>query len=64
MSIVDWLPVFVSEGAWRILADSLNFCHEQKGLRVNAYVIMPSHFHRIVFLRQFDRDALKAALTD
>jgi len=63
MSVVDWLPVFVSEGACRILTDSLNFCHEHKGLRINAYVIMPSHFHAIVFLRQFDPEALKAALT-
>ena len=50
MSVVDWLPVFVSERRWRILTDSLNFCHERKGLRVNAYVIMPTHFHGIVFL--------------
>jgi REP element-mobilizing transposase RayT len=63
MSLVDWLPVFVSEGACRILTESLNFCHERKGLRINAYVIMPSHFHGIVFLRQFDPQALKAALT-
>jgi REP element-mobilizing transposase RayT len=64
MTVVDWLPVFVSEVTCRILADSLNFCHEQKGLRVNAYVIMPTHFHAIVFMRQFDPKALKATLTD
>jgi putative transposase len=64
MSVVDWLPVFVSKGACRILTDSLNFCHERKGLRINAYVIMPSHFHGIVFLQQFDPKALKATLTD
>jgi hypothetical protein len=32
MSVVDWLPVFVSQGACQILTDSLNFCHEHKGL--------------------------------
>jgi putative transposase len=64
MSVVDWLPVFVSDAACRILTESLNFCHERKGLRVNAYVIMPTHFHAIVFLRQFNPAALKAALTD
>jgi putative transposase len=64
MSVVDWLPVFVSEGACRVLTDSLNFRHEHKGLRVNAYVIMPTHFHRIVFLRQFDPKALKDTLID
>ncbi len=47
MSIVDWLPVFVSEPACRILSDSLNFCHQRKGPRINAYVIMPTHFHAI-----------------
>src|SRR5437016_8099798 len=64
MTVVDWLPVFVSEAACRILTESLNFCHERKGLRVNAYVIMPTHFHGIVFLRQFNPQGLKAALTD
>jgi putative transposase len=51
MSVVNWLPVFVSDGAFRIVADSFNFCHERKGLRVNAYVVMPTHLHAIVFLR-------------
>jgi putative transposase len=62
MSVVEWLPVFVSEGACRIVADSLKFCNERKGLRINAYVIMPTHLHAIVFLRQFDPDALKHTL--
>jgi hypothetical protein len=43
MSVVKWLPVFVSEGAFGIVVDSLNFCHEWKGLRVNGYVLMPTH---------------------
>jgi hypothetical protein len=40
-SVVDWLPVFVSEQSCRIITDSLNFCYEKKGLRVNAFVIRP-----------------------
>jgi putative transposase len=64
MSVVNWLPVFVSDGAFRIVADSFNFCHERKGLRVNAYVVMPTHLHAIVFLRQFDPKALKDTLID
>jgi len=64
MPVVEWLPVFVSEAACQMLTESLNFCHEHKGLRVNAYVIMPTHFHGIVFLRRFDPEALKAKLTD
>ena len=64
MSVVDWLPVFVSQQTCRILTDSLHFCHERKGLRINAYVIMPTHFHAIVFLRKLDPAALKRTLTD
>src|SRR5262249_7242391 len=48
-SVVDWLPIFVSEAACKIVTESLNFCHRQKGLRINAYVIMPTHMHAIVF---------------
>ena len=35
-SIVEWLTVFVSEEACRIVTDSLNFCHEKKQLCTNA----------------------------
>ncbi len=62
MSVVDWLPVFVSEQTCRVLAESLNFCHAHKGLRINAYVIMTTHFHAIVFLERFDPEALQATL--
>jgi putative transposase len=48
-SVVDWLPVFISEPACKIVSESLNFCHTKKGLRTNAYVIMPTHFHGIFF---------------
>ncbi len=63
-SIVDWLPVFVSEASCRIITDSLNFCHQRKGLCVNAYTIMPTHMHAIVFDRDFDASNLEKALTD
>ena len=63
-SIVDWLPVFVSGAACDIVANSLNFCHDQKGLRINAFVIMPTHFHAIIFDKDFDSKRLDATLTD
>jgi len=63
-SVVDWLPVFVSEATCRIITDSLSFCHERKGLCVNAYVIMPTHIHAIVFHRNFDANELQKAQTD
>jgi hypothetical protein len=54
MTVVDWHPVFVSDAPCKILTDSLNYCHERKGLRINAYVGMPTHFHALVFSREFD----------
>jgi REP element-mobilizing transposase RayT len=63
-SVVDWLPVFVSEATCRIITSSLTFCHERKNLGVNAYVIMPTHMHAINFDRQWDNERLQNTLTD
>ncbi len=63
-SVTDWLPVFVSEQACRIVTESLNFCHGNKGLRINAYVIMPTHFHAILFHESFDARQLERVVTD
>jgi len=63
-TVAEWLPVFVSEAACRILTDSLNFCHENKGLRTNAYVIMPTHMHAIFFHKDFDPRRLTRSLAD
>ncbi len=46
-SVIEWLPIFVNEEACLIIADSLNYCHHNKGLRTNAFVIMPTHMHLI-----------------
>src|SRR5262249_12049086 len=63
-SVVEWLPVFVSEATCKIVADSLKYCHRHKGLRINAYVIMPTHLHAIVFHESFQAKALENTLTD
>ncbi|MHB8856217.1 MAG: REP-associated tyrosine transposase [Bellilinea sp.] len=63
-TIVDWLPVFVDETPITTLIDSLKYCIVHKNLRVNAYVIMPNHFHAVVFDAAFDPLNLKRALTD
>ncbi|MCH7725817.1 MAG: hypothetical protein IH991_04955 [Planctomycetes bacterium] len=63
-SIVEWLPVFVSEQACKIVTNSLNFCHHKKGMRINAYVIMPTHFHGIFFHESFDAKRLEAVVTE
>lgn len=63
-SVVDWLPVFVTSATCELMTESLRFCHLRKGLRVNAYVVMPTHFHAIVFHESFQAEPLQQALTD
>jgi putative transposase len=63
-TVVDWFPVFVCEDSCKIITDSLNFCIQEKSLHVNAYVLMPTHLHAIVFDREFDSERLKHTLDD
>jgi len=61
-TVVEWLPVFVSERECRIVTDSLNYCHENKALHTNGYVIMPTHLHAILFDADFRSDRLVRSL--
>ncbi len=63
-SIIEWLPVFVSEAACKIVTDSLNFCRINKSLCTSAFVIMPTHMHAILFDQDFDNDRLARSLAD
>ena len=63
-SVVEWLPVFIREATCKIVTESLTFCHRQKHLRINAFVIMPTHMHLIVFDEHFDMERLVRTLAD
>ncbi|MBX9679476.1 MAG: hypothetical protein K2X38_11990 [Gemmataceae bacterium] len=63
-SVVEWLPIFISEASCKIIADSLAFCHRKKHLRINAYVVMPTHLHLMVFDADFDSNRLTETLKD
>ena len=63
-AVVDWLPVFVSDAACRIITESLTFCHKKKDLRINAYVIMPTHLHAVLFSADSRGTTLKSCLTE
>jgi putative transposase len=63
-TVVDWLPVFITEDTCKIITDSLNFCGGNKNLRVNAYVSMPSHMQAIIFDKDFNAERLKHTLDD
>ncbi len=64
-TLTEWLPIFLSDAYCRILTDSLGYCRREKGLLVHAYVIMPTHMHAVLSVREcFDlsdvlRDARK-----
>ena len=64
MSVIHWLPVFVGAESCCVVTDSLRFCHEQKGLRINAFVIMPTHLHLILFDDGFDNQRLQPTIAD
>jgi len=63
-SIVQWLPVFTNQAPCRIVTESLNFCHLNKNLRINAFVIMPTHLHLVAFDEAFDGKHLQQTITD
>jgi hypothetical protein len=63
-SVVEWLPVFIREATCKVVTDSLTFCHRHKRLRINAFVIMPTHLHVIVFDSDFDSQRLVRTLAD
>jgi REP element-mobilizing transposase RayT len=47
LTTVEWIDAFRREENKIILCDSLNFCVENKGLKIYSYVIMSSHLHMI-----------------
>ena len=48
ITVVDWVDVFIRQQYTKILDASLNYCIENKGLRVHAYVYMTRHIHLIL----------------
>jgi putative transposase len=46
-TIVQWIDVFSRRDYRDIIVDSLNFCIKEKGLRVNAWVVMTNHIHLV-----------------
>jgi REP element-mobilizing transposase RayT len=62
LTVQRWYYLFDRHNRWRILADSIRYCQENKGLELNGYVFMLNHIHLIAtsadmagFLRDFKR---------
>lgn len=47
-TVVDWVDVFTRQVYRDIVIDSLQYCCENKGLEIFAWVIMSNHMHLIV----------------
>jgi REP element-mobilizing transposase RayT len=47
-TIAQWADIFSRRIYRDIVTESLNYCSEQKGLQVHAYVFMTNHIHTIL----------------
>jgi putative transposase len=61
-TIKNWYYIFDRHNRWQIIADSIKFCQENKGLEIYAYVFMLNHLHLVAkspdlteFLRDFKK---------
>lgn len=70
-TVVDWVDVFTRRIYRDKLVDSLNYCINNKGMILYAYVIMSNHIHMILqaendnlsdLLRDFKKHTAKAIL--
>lgn len=71
-SVVGWIDLFTRKVYKDILTDSLCFCRNNKGIILNAFVIMSNHMHLIArareeyilsdFIRDFKRHTHKTMM--
>jgi REP element-mobilizing transposase RayT len=47
-SVVNWIDVFTRDAYRNILIDSFNYCMNEKGLVIHAWVIMTNHVHMVI----------------
>ncbi len=46
---VNWLPIFVQDAYRQIVLDSLKYLREHKRTQLNAFAIMPTHLHAVLW---------------
>jgi REP element-mobilizing transposase RayT len=56
--------VFINDKSCGIVIESLNYCHREKGLRINAFVIMPTHMHMIALHESYRAEPLNECIND
>lgn len=55
ITVVEWINVFTKAEYFNLLAQSLNWCIENKRLKVYCYVFMTNHIHLIVGTKEKDK---------
>ena len=53
-TIVEWTDALMRPEHKNLICESLNFCVQEKGLEIFAYVIMSSHMHMIARAKNAD----------
>ena len=46
--IVDWVDIFIRPAYKQVIADSLTYCQQHKGLEIYAFCLMTNHLHLLV----------------
>ncbi len=61
-STVQWVDLFTRDNYRKIIIDSLNYCIENKGLEIFAWVLMTNHVHLVC--RSIGENTLSDILRD
>jgi REP-associated tyrosine transposase len=48
LTVKNWFYIFDRHNRWDILADSLEFCRKNKGVKLFGFVFMINHVHLVV----------------
>ncbi len=62
-TVIHWIDIFSRREYRDIIVDSLNYCIDQKGLVVYAWVIMSNHIHLVITTRS-DQGNISAIIRD
>ena len=73
-TVTDWIDVFTRLNYRIIIAESLDYCRKNKGLKLYAWCLMTNHIHLVCrietpftmtdFLRDYKKFTAKAVLDD
>ncbi|GAA4468946.1 transposase [Nibrella saemangeumensis] len=52
ITVVNWIDIFIRKEYKQIICDSLNYCVQQKGLVIYAWVLMSNHIHLVARVKE------------